>query len=190
MWVFQRKLWAPKVAKVPSSVISKLPFGSPGTKSHLDVALVERHRVHYKGEGGGFPQVRAVVSLVNPNCPWLVLAPKVLQLCINHLVLVLCRSVWVSETCQFFLVPSQSSSTPLTPPPKVLRAKEHAPTPYSSVVFYLGLTFESLKESKVRQRVPLADTFSKTRAHSPWQAYTYVEFLKFPRQCFSFLINF
>jgi hypothetical protein len=24
---------------------------------------------NYKGEGGGFPQVRAVVSLMNPNLP-------------------------------------------------------------------------------------------------------------------------
>jgi len=30
---------------------------------------VERHRVYYKGEGGGFPQVRAVVSLVNSSLP-------------------------------------------------------------------------------------------------------------------------
>jgi hypothetical protein len=30
---------------------------------------------------------------------WLVLAPKVLQLCTNHLVLVLCRFVWVIEVC-------------------------------------------------------------------------------------------
>jgi hypothetical protein len=89
--------------------------GSPRTKCHLDVALVERHRVYYKGEGGGFPQVWAVVSLVNPNCPWLVLAPKMLQLCTNHLVLVLCRFVWVVKTCQFFLVSSRSSNTPLYP---------------------------------------------------------------------------
>jgi len=31
-------------------------------------------------------------------------------------------------------------------PSKVLRAKMRAPTPYSFVVFCLGLTFESLKE--------------------------------------------
>jgi hypothetical protein len=31
------------------------PFGSPGTKCHLDVGLVERHKGYYKGEGGGFP---------------------------------------------------------------------------------------------------------------------------------------
>jgi hypothetical protein len=47
-----------------------------------------------RGEGGGFPQVRAVVSLVCPCCSWLVLAPKVLQLCTNHFVWVMCRPVW------------------------------------------------------------------------------------------------
>jgi len=47
-------------------------------KSHLDVGPVEKFRVYYKGEGGGFPQVWAVVSLVCPCCLWFVLAPKVL----------------------------------------------------------------------------------------------------------------
>jgi len=65
----------------------------PGEKSHLDVGPVERYKIYYKGEGGGFPQVRAVVSLVCPCCSWLVLAPKVLQLCTNHLVWVVCRPV-------------------------------------------------------------------------------------------------
>jgi hypothetical protein len=59
------KLWGPKVARVPTLRISSLPFGSPGTKCHLDVGLAERHRVYYKGEGGGFPKVQVVVSLVN-----------------------------------------------------------------------------------------------------------------------------
>jgi hypothetical protein len=68
-------------------------WGSPGTKSHLDVGPVERYKVYYKGEGGDSPQVRAVVNLVCPCCMWLVLAPKVLQLCTNHLALVLCRFV-------------------------------------------------------------------------------------------------
>jgi hypothetical protein len=122
-----------------------LPFGSPGTKSHLDVAPVEKHIVYYKGEGGGFPQVRAMVSLVCPSCPWLVLAQKVPQLCTNHLVLVLCRSMWVNEACHFFLVQSQSSNTPLYPS-VVLQAKEHTSTPCPFTVFSLGLTFESLKE--------------------------------------------
>jgi hypothetical protein len=72
------KLWGSKVAGVPFGAISGLPLGSPGKNSHLDVASVESCKVYYKGEGGGFPQVRAVVSLVCPCCPWFVLAPKVL----------------------------------------------------------------------------------------------------------------
>jgi len=50
----------------------------PGEKNHLDVGPMERCRVYYKGEGGGFPQIRAVVSLVCPCCLWFVLASKVL----------------------------------------------------------------------------------------------------------------
>jgi len=65
----------------------------PGVKNHLDVGPVASHRVYYKGEGGGFPQVRTVVNLVCPCYPWFVLAPKVLQLCTNHFVWVVCRPV-------------------------------------------------------------------------------------------------
>jgi len=72
------KLWGSKVAGVPFGAISGLPVGSPGKNNHLDVASMESCRVYYKGEGGGFPQVRAVVSLVCPCCPWFVLAPRVL----------------------------------------------------------------------------------------------------------------
>jgi len=139
------KLWAPKVMRVLILTISKLPLWSPGTKCHLDVGLVEKHKVYYKGEGGGFPQVRAVVSLMSPSYLWLVLTPKMLYLCTNHFVLVLCRPVWVGEACQFFLVPSRSSNTPLYPS-KVLWARERASTICSFIVFCLGLTFESLKE--------------------------------------------
>jgi len=105
------KLWGFKVARLSIGAI----LGVSGEKSHLDVGSMANHRVYYKGEGGDFPQVRAVVSLVCPCCPWLVLAPRVLQLCINHFVWVVCRPVWVSEACQLFLVPSQSSNMPLYP---------------------------------------------------------------------------
>jgi hypothetical protein len=71
-----KKLCVLKVPGVPIGGISGLPRRSPagvlGVKSHLDVGSVESHRVYYKGEGGGFPQVRAMVSLVCPCCPWLV----------------------------------------------------------------------------------------------------------------------
>jgi hypothetical protein len=62
-------LCAPNVAGDPIAGISELPLGSLATKSHLDVVLVERHKVYYKRESGGFPRVRAVVSLVNPRLP-------------------------------------------------------------------------------------------------------------------------
>ncbi len=55
--------------EVPTLRISGFPFGNPGTKCHLDVGLLERHKVYYKGEGGGFPQVRVVVSLMSPSLP-------------------------------------------------------------------------------------------------------------------------
>jgi hypothetical protein len=49
--------------------ISGLLFGSPKTKSHSDVGVVGRHREYYMGEGGGFPRIRVVVSLVSPKSP-------------------------------------------------------------------------------------------------------------------------
>ncbi len=44
-------------------------LGSFGTKNHLDVASIERRREYYMGEGGGFPQVQVVVSLVSSKLP-------------------------------------------------------------------------------------------------------------------------
>jgi hypothetical protein len=52
------------------------PFGSPGKKSHLDVTSVRSCREYSKGEGGGFPRVRAVVSQMSPGCSWFVSTPK------------------------------------------------------------------------------------------------------------------
>jgi len=66
----------PKVEGVPTLGISRLPFVSPGTKCHLDVGLMERHRIYYKGEGGGFPQVRAMVNLASPSLPMVRLSTK------------------------------------------------------------------------------------------------------------------
>jgi hypothetical protein len=63
------KLWVPKVAGVSNLGISRLPLGNPRTKCYLDVGLVERCRVYYKGEGGGFPQVQVVVSLMSSSLP-------------------------------------------------------------------------------------------------------------------------
>ncbi len=61
-------------------------FGSLKTKCHLDVNLVERHKVYCKGEGVDFPQVLAMVSLVSSNLPMAHPNTKVFKLCINQLV--------------------------------------------------------------------------------------------------------
>ncbi len=63
----------PKIMGIPTLGISKLPLGNFRTKCHLDAGLMKRHKIYYKGEGGGFPQVRVVVSLMSPSlhvaCP-------------------------------------------------------------------------------------------------------------------------
>jgi hypothetical protein len=64
-----KELCPRKVVGVKTGTISGLLLGSPGTKSHSDVGAVERCKEYYMGEGGGFPRVRAVVSLVSPESP-------------------------------------------------------------------------------------------------------------------------
>jgi hypothetical protein len=59
----------PKVLGVQTGIVSGLHFGSPGKKSHLDASAAENCREYYKGEDGGFPRVRAVVSQVSPRLP-------------------------------------------------------------------------------------------------------------------------
>jgi len=66
-WSFghlQPKLWAKEVPGLQPGKVSGFHLGSPGKKSHLDVASTERCREYYMGEGGGFPRVWGVVSLV------------------------------------------------------------------------------------------------------------------------------
>jgi hypothetical protein len=113
--VFSQSYGAPKSRESQLAQFRDSNSGIPKEKNHLDVGPMESCRVYYKQEGGGFPQVRAAVSLVCPCCPWFVLAPTMFQLCTNHLVWVLCRPVWMSEACQLFLVPSRNSNTPLYP---------------------------------------------------------------------------
>jgi hypothetical protein len=43
----------------------RFQLGNPRTKWHLGAGPMVRHREYYEGEGGGFPQVWAMVSLVS-----------------------------------------------------------------------------------------------------------------------------
>jgi len=56
-----KELWSLKVLGVL--------LGNPRTKSHSDVGAVERHKIYYMEEGGGFPRIWAVVSQVSPELP-------------------------------------------------------------------------------------------------------------------------
>jgi hypothetical protein len=96
------KLWASKVMGVPILGIKGFPLGSPWTKWHLGVGPMDRHIEYYKGEGGGFLQVWAMVSLVNPCLPMARPCTKVPQLCTNQLIwfVQVHASNWFA--CQFF----------------------------------------------------------------------------------------
>jgi len=54
---------------VQTGTILRPLLGSPGTKNHLDVGAAEGQRIYYMEEGGGFPRVQAVVSLVSSELP-------------------------------------------------------------------------------------------------------------------------
>ncbi|CAK9856848.1 unnamed protein product, partial [Sphagnum jensenii] len=56
--------------------ISGLQLGSPGKKSHLDVAPTERRRVYYREYGGGILPSPGHGESCGPKCPWLVPTPK------------------------------------------------------------------------------------------------------------------
>jgi hypothetical protein len=126
------------------------PLGNPGTKWHLGAGPVTRHRVYYKGEGDGFPQVRAVVNLVSPCLPVARPCTKMLQLHINQLV------VWFVQVCVSDWIACDSSWSHLEAPARPftlkvlrareLRARECAPTPSPSAIFTFGLPVESIKE--------------------------------------------
>jgi hypothetical protein len=82
-WRFAHKVMNPQSCRSPCLKNLGIQFASLGTKWDLGVRPVARHKEHYKGEGGGFPQVWVVVSLVSSCLPVVVHAPKVFQLCTN-----------------------------------------------------------------------------------------------------------
>jgi len=63
--------------------VSGFLLGSPETKSHSDVGAAERCKEYYTGEGGGFPQVQAVVSHVSPELPMACFSTKGATECRN-----------------------------------------------------------------------------------------------------------
>jgi hypothetical protein len=61
-----KKLWDSKITIVLILRILIFPLGNPETKWYLGASPMAKHIEYYKGEsGGGFPQVRAMVNLLN-----------------------------------------------------------------------------------------------------------------------------
>jgi hypothetical protein len=73
----QSGVMAVQNSRSPTGTISGLHFESRGNLCHLDVASMASCREYYMGEGGGFPRVRAVVSLVCPSARDLSQHPRV-----------------------------------------------------------------------------------------------------------------
>jgi hypothetical protein len=71
------KLWGPKVMRVLTLRISGHPFGSPETKCHLDVGILESTKYAIRGKVVASPKFGPWWVLWVRVCPWLVLAPKV-----------------------------------------------------------------------------------------------------------------
>jgi hypothetical protein len=59
----------PQSCGSPSYGNSWTPTWESWDKMAFGCGPIEKHRQYYKGEGGGFPQVRAMVSLVSPRLP-------------------------------------------------------------------------------------------------------------------------
>jgi len=105
-----KKLWASKVLGVSIFKILGLPTWESREKWHLDATPMVNHRKYYKGKGGGFPQVRAMVGFVSP-C-----GSSMHQKCFNYaltnLLFGLCRFMQMIHL-SFILIPSWSFSMPL-----------------------------------------------------------------------------
>jgi len=116
-------------------------IGNPRTKWHMDATLMTNHKEYYKGEGGGFPQVWAVVSLVN-LCMFVIHpCTKNSPTTLTNLLFSLCKYVWIIDPLVICLSLHRAPTHPFTP--KVLQVKEYTPTPFFSIVFNFEFTFES-----------------------------------------------
>jgi hypothetical protein len=80
------ELWAPKVVGMPTLGISGFPFGIPGQKDIWMWALWRGIEYTVRGKVVASPKSGLWWMLWVRGCPWLVLTPKVLQLCTNQLV--------------------------------------------------------------------------------------------------------
>jgi len=65
----------------PTGTVSGLHFRRPNKMCHSNVASATSRREYYKGEGGGFPRIRAVVCFVVQSARGLSQHPRVSRKC-------------------------------------------------------------------------------------------------------------
>jgi hypothetical protein len=112
------KLWAYKIVGILVVEIWGLPLGNPGTKCHLMWALWRGTKYTIKGKVVASPKSELWWVLWVRVCPWLILAPKVLQLCTNQLVVWFC-----ADSCEWLMLVILPSPIP---------ELQHAPLPLQS----------------------------------------------------------
>jgi hypothetical protein len=118
--------------------------------TELDGCIMHRvhtsHREYYKGEGGDFPQSSGRGEFYEFVCAYV---SSMHQKCSNYalinMLFSLCKSIWIINT--LVTCPSPHPKVIACPSsPKVLRVREHIPTPSSSIIFTFRLAFESYEE--------------------------------------------
>jgi hypothetical protein len=82
----QTKLWAPKVARIPTSGISGLPLGVSGQNAIWALVPWLGTKYTIRGKVVASPKSGLWWILWVSICSWLILAPKVLKLCTNQFV--------------------------------------------------------------------------------------------------------
>jgi hypothetical protein len=109
----QTKLWAPKSREF--QLWEFWDLGVPGQNATWMLVPWPGTKYTIRGKVVASPKFGSWWVLWIRVCPWLVLAPKVFQLCTNQLLFGLCRSVWMIDYLSFFLISSWCSNTPFYP---------------------------------------------------------------------------
>jgi len=95
------KLWAPKIVRIPTVGISKLP----GQNDIWVLVLRLGTKYTIRGKVVASPKFESWWVLWIYVCPWLVYASKCCNYALTNLLFSLCRSVWVSEVLVKLLNP-------------------------------------------------------------------------------------
>ncbi len=126
-------------------------LGSLRTKWHLCASPLARHREYHKGgrwwlppspgRGGSYESMYVRGLSVHQKCS---------NYTLINLLFGLCRFMWIIGSLVIHPSPHPEASKHRSTL-EVLRGREHALTPYRSIIFTFGLAVKSIKEFEVRQ---------------------------------------